>query len=144
MDSKKSKDKSKNNVKGQIYPFIPTRDVIILEGLTDYIEVGRERSKKSVEISQKAFGMQMVLIPQKNAEQREISSINDLHKYGVLVEIIRVDVVGNNQRITVKSLQKVEIITFDESEKNDDAYVASFKFVKTSSVIKKTEKFEKN
>ena len=144
MDSKKSKDKSKNNVKGQIYPFIPTRDVIILEGLTDYIEVGRERSKKSVEISQKAFGMQMVLIPQKNAEQREISSINDLRKYGVLVEIVRVDAVGNNQRITVKSLQKVEIITFDESDKNDDAYIASFKLVQTSSVIKKTEKFEKN
>ncbi len=144
MDSKKSKDKSKNNIKGQIYPFIPTRDVIILEGLTDYIEVGRERSKKSVEISQKAFGMQMVLIPQKNAEQKEISSINDLHKYGVLVEIIKVDNLGNNQRITLKSIQKVEIVTFEEAEKNDDAYIASFKFVKTSSVIKKTEKFEKN
>lgn len=144
MDSKKSKDKSKSNIKGQIYPFIPTRDVIILEGLTDYIEVGRERSKKSVEISQKAFGMQMVLIPQKNAEQKEISSINDLHKYGVLVEIIRVDNLGNNQRITLKSIQKVEIVTFEEEEKKDDAYIASFKFVKTSSVIKKTEKFEKN
>ncbi len=144
MDSKKSKDKSKSNIKGQIYPFIPTRDVIILEGLTDYIEVGRERSKKSVEISQKAFGMQMVLIPQKNAEQKEISSINDLHKYGVLVEIIKVDNLGNNQRITLKSIQKVEIVTFEEAEKNDDAYIASFKFVKTSSVIKKTEKFEKN
>ncbi len=144
MDSKKSKDKSKSNIKGQIYPFIPTRDVIILEGLTDYIEVGRERSKKSVEISQKAFGMQMVLIPQKNAEQKEISSINDLHKYGVLVEIIKVDNLGNNQRITLKSIQKVEIVTFEETEKNDDAYIASFKFVKTSSVIKKTEKFEKN
>lgn len=144
MDSKKSKDKSKSNIKGQIYPFIPTRDVIILEGLTDYIEVGRERSKKSVEISQKAFGMQMVLIPQKNAEQKEISSINDLHKYGVLVEIIKVDNLGNNQRITLKSIQKVEIVTFEEEEKKDDAYIASFKFVKTSSVIKKTEKFEKN
>lgn len=144
MDSKKSKDKSKSNTKGQIYPFIPTRDVIILEGLTDYIEVGRERSKKSIEISQKAFGMQMVLIPQKQAEQREISSINDLHKYGVLVEIIRVDNVGNNQRITVKSVQKVEITSFEEDEKSNDAYIASFKVVKTSSVIKKTEKFEKN
>ena len=67
-----------------------------------------------------------------------------MRKYGVLVEIVRVDAVGNNQRITVKSLQKVEIITFDESDKNDDAYIASFKLVQTSSVIKKTEKFEKN
>ena len=144
MDSKKTKDKIKNNIKGQIYPLIPTRDVIVLEGLTDYVEVGRERSKKSVAMANKAFGKRMVLIPQKNPEQKEITSIEELNDYGILVEISNVDVIGNNIRITVKGLEKVEIMSFNDDSEKGDAYIASFKTIKTSNVAKKSEKLDKN
>lgn len=145
MDSKKIGDKkikttSITNKSNRIYPFIPTRDVIVLEGMTDYLEVGRIKSKKSIEISQKAFGSHIVLIPQKKPEQKEINNVNDLHKYGVLTKIIKIDSIGNNQRITVQAIEKVEIIDYEDYE--EDCFIASFKNVKTSSKIKYDDKFE--
>lgn len=145
MESKKTNEKKEkatsiNSKINKIYPFIPTRDVVVLEGMTDYLEVGRVKSKKSIEISQKAFGSYIVLIPQKQAEQKEITNVTDLQKYGVLTKIIKIDTIGNNQRITVKAIDKMEIIDYEDYE--EDCYIASFKTIKTSSRIKYDEKFE--
>ena len=136
MNSKKPNNKSKNNdndsketridIKkiGNVYPFIPTRESIVLEGIVDFLEVGREKSKKSIENSINNFGSTIVLIPQKNSEQTEINSMSQLQKYGILTKIIKIETFGNNKRITVKGIKKVELMEMDEE--NNEAHFGVF------------------
>ncbi|MBR2055522.1 MAG: AAA family ATPase [Mycoplasmataceae bacterium] len=136
MNSKKPNNKSKNNdndsketridIKkiGNVYPFIPTRESIVLEGIVDFLEVGREKSKKSIENSINNFGSTIVLIPQKNSEQTEINSMSQLQKYGILTKIIKIETFGNNKRITVKGIKKVELVEMDEE--NNEAHFGVF------------------
>lgn len=143
MDSKKT-DKSSKNTKidisklGKVYPFIPTRDAIVLENIVDFLEIGRYKSKNSVDLSTKSFGSYIVLIPQKNSEQRDVVSTNDLQKYGILTKIISVEDIAQNKRITVEGIKKVEIIDFDEE--NNDCYIGSFKESKPITKFKINEK----
>lgn len=143
MDSKKT-DKSSKNTKidisklGKVYPFIPTRDAIVLENIVDFLEIGRYKSKNSVDLSTKSFGSYIVLIPQKNSEQRDVVSTNDLQKYGILTKIIRVEDIAQNKRITVEGIKKVEIIDFDEE--NNDCYIGSFEESKPITKFKINEK----
>ena len=137
MNSKKPNNKPKNNNDndsketkiniekiGNVYPFIPTRESIVLEGIVDFLEVGREKSKNSIENSINNFGSTIVLIPQKNSEQTEINSISQLQKYGILTKIIKIENFGNNKRITVKGIKKVEIVEMDEE--NNDVHFGVF------------------
>ncbi len=137
-------DKKDNKVDvskmGKIYPFIPTRDIIVLEHTVDFLEIGRVKSINSVNLSVKSFGSYIVLIPQKNAEQKDVKLINDLQKYGVLAKIINVDEIGQNKRITVEGIKKVQIIDFDSS--NNESYVGIFEESKPIAKYKPSEKTE--
>ncbi|MBD5423201.1 MAG: endopeptidase La [Mycoplasma sp.] len=137
-------EKEKINIEnklGDVYPFIPTRDVILLEGITDYLEIGRKKSRESVKLSQKAFGSHIVLISQKSPEQRDINSIDDLQRYGVLAQILNVETIGNNERITVRAIEKMEITDYNESD--EECYIGSFKKVKTILKFKQTDKTQR-
>ncbi len=127
MDSKKSKEKNIKNLGEKqlqdVFPFVPTRDTIVLEDIVDYLEVGRNKSKNSIDLAIKAFASKIVLIPQKRPEDKDINSISDLQKYGILVKIIKVDDVGQIKRVTVEGIKKVEINNFDI---DNDSYVGSF------------------
>lgn len=152
MNSKKPNNKSKNNdndsketridIKkiGNVYPFIPTRESIVLEGIVDFLEVGREKSKNSIENSINNFGSTIVLIPQKNSEQTEINSISQLQKYGILTKIIKIENFGNNKRITVKGIKKVELVEMDEE--NKEAHFGVFEDSKPITKFKITPKNE--
>lgn len=152
MNSKKPNNKSKNNdndsketridIKkiGNVYPFIPTRESIVLEGIVDFLEVGREKSKKSIENSINNFGSTIVLIPQKNSEQTEINSMSQLQKYGILTKIIKIETFGNNKRITVKGIKKVELMEMDEE--NNEAHFGVFEDSKPITKFKISPKNE--
>lgn len=152
MNSKKPNNKSKNNdndsketridIKkiGNVYPFIPTRESIVLEGIVDFLEVGREKSKKSIENSINNFGSTIVLIPQKNSEQTEINSMSQLQKYGILTKIIKIETFGNNKRITVKGIKKVELVEMDEE--NNEAHFGVFEDSKPITKFKISPKNE--
>ena len=152
MNSKKPNNKSKNNdndnketmidIKkiGNVYPFIPTRESIVLEGIVDFLEVGREKSKKSIENSINNFGSTIVLIPQKNSEQTEINSMSQLQKYGILTKIIKIENFGNNKRITVKGIKKVELVEMDEE--NNEAHFGVFEDSKPITKFKISPKNE--
>lgn len=152
MNSKKPNNKSKNNdndsketridIKkiGNVYPFIPTRESIVLEGIVDFLEVGREKSKNSIENSINNFGSTIVLIPQKNSEQTEINSTSQLQKYGILTKIIKIENFGNNKRITVKGIKKVELVEMDEE--NNEAHFGVFEDSKPITKFKITPKNE--
>lgn len=152
MNSKKPNNKSKNNdndsketridIKkiGNVYPFIPTRESIVLEGIVDFLEVGREKSKNSIENSINNFGSTIVLILQKNSEQTEINSMSQLQKYGILTKIIKIENFGNNKRITVKGIKKVELVEMDEE--NKEAHFGVFEDSKPITKFKITPKNE--
>ncbi|MBR3259511.1 MAG: endopeptidase La [Mycoplasmataceae bacterium] len=152
MNSKKPNNKSKNNDNGSketridikkignVYPFIPTRESIVLEGIVDFLEVGREKSKKSIENSINNFGSTIVLIPQKNSEQTEINSMSQLQKYGILTKIIKIETFGNNKRITVKGIKKVELVEMDEE--NNEAHFGVFEDSKPITKFKISPKNE--
>lgn len=152
MNSKKPNNKSRNNdndsketridIKkiGNVYPFIPTRESIVLEGIVDFLEVGREKSKKSIENSINNFGSTIVLIPQKNSEQTEINSMSQLQKYGILTKIIKIETFGNNKRITVKGIKKVELVEMDEE--NNEAHFGVFEDSKPITKFKISPKNE--
>lgn len=152
MNSKKPNNKSRNNdndnketmidIKkiGNVYPFIPTRESIVLEGIVDFLEVGREKSKKSIENSINNFGSTIVLIPQKNSEQTEINSMSQLQKYGILTKIIKIENFGNNKRITVKGIKKVELVEMDEE--NNEAHFGVFEDSKPITKFKISPKNE--
>lgn len=142
-----SKDKTKKTPKNQeltgnikekkVYPFIPTRDVIVLEGIVDYIEVGRQKSKASIEMSMKSFGSYIILLPQKNAGQKDIKNTGELQKYGILSKIIKIEEIGVNKRITVEGIKKVELINFED---DSEAYIGVFADAKSITKIKNNEK----
>ena len=147
MDSKETKKTNKgakdsnNNFElnsKNIYPFIPTRDVIVLEGITDFIEIGRLKSKNSINLSTKSFGSFIVLIPQKDAEKKDVKSTTDIQKYGVLAKIIKVQEIGVNQRVTVQGIKKVELVDFDSN--NEEAYIGHFEDAKPVTKFKLNDK----
>ena len=118
----------------------PTRESIVLEGIVDFLEVGREKSKKSIENSINNFGSTIVLIPQKNSEQTEINSMSQLQKYGILTKIIKIENFGNNKRITVKGIKKVELVEMDEE--NNEAHFGVFEDSKPITKFKISPKNE--
>ena len=138
-EKKQSKTASNNADKKnkKVLPFIPTRDVIVLEGIVDYLEIGRPKSKESINMSMKGFGSQIVLLPQKNADQRDVKTTSDLQKYGVLAKIIKIEEIGSNKRVTVEGIKKVEILEFED---NSDAYVGTFADAKPITKYKSSEK----
>lgn len=122
-----------NKESQKFYPFIPTRDIIVLEGVNDYLEIGRIKSINSVELSIKNFGSHIVLIPQKNPQLRDIENVTDLHKFGILSKIINIEEIGRNKRITVQGIKKVEILDFDS--KNQETYIGMFEMCKPISKL---------
>lgn len=111
---------------GEIYPFIPTREVIVLEEMETFIEVGRPISINTIEISNKSFASHIVLLPQKNPLEKEINDLNQLKKIGVLAKIENIEKLHQNHlRVTVKGLKRVEILHFDETDKK--SFIGTFK-----------------
>lgn len=136
MDDKKLKINTEKI--GNSFPFIPTRDALVLESQVDYLEVGRTKSINSIDLSTKNFASHIVLIPQKDAIQREIASIDDLQKYGILAKIIKIEDIAKNKRITVEGIKKVEISSYDNN--NDEAFIGSFIDSKPITKYKSNEK----
>ena len=114
---------------GKILPFIPTRNIIVLEEMNEYIEIGRKASINTVNIANSNFGSEIVIIPQADGEQKEISKKSDLVRYGILAKIENTEVLNQNHlRINVRGIQKVEILTYHDADKN--IFVGTFKETK--------------
>ena len=126
----KSKIKLDPEKIGKILPFIPTRNIIVLEDTIEFIEVGRKASIKTVEIAKQNFGSEIVLIPQVDHEQKEISKKSDLNRYGILVEIGSTELISSNHlRLRVTGVQKYELQTYHEADPS--IFIGTFKPVRT-------------
>lgn len=145
MDNKeKNDDKEKINVDkmGKLLPFIPTRDIIVLEELTEVVEIGRKISINTVNIANKNFGSYIVLIPQQKAEQKEITKKSDLNKYGILTKIENTETLNQNHlRITVRGINKVELLNYDEDDK--EIFIGIFRENKVPKFIASEKAHEK-
>lgn len=125
MSANEKKIKLNPDELGKVYPFIPTRDIIVLEEMNEFIEVGRQISIKSVYLSQNTSASKIVIIPQKDPAQKNVKKRTELRRFGILCEIKNMEVINENHiRINVKGLHRVELQHF-ELEK-EDAFLGLF------------------
>ena len=119
---------------GKILPFIPTRNVIVLEEMSEHIEVGRKPSINSVNIANRNFASQIVLLPQADPEQKEVLKKADLNRYGILVKIEHTEIISQSHiRIRVKGLSRVELQAYHEEDR--ESFVGTFKDIKAGRFV---------
>ena len=101
-------------------PIIATRGVVVFPGNDMAIEVGRRRSIKAVERSVDHHDSLVFVVSQKDLLV-ELPKEDDLYKIGTLCEIKQVKRKEGYQKVTVRSLERAQMINFID---NGDHYCA--------------------
>ena len=117
--------------------FLPTRDLIIFPGIVTPLYVGRLKSINTLEaaVSSKS---KMVLGMQKDPSKEEPNLSKDIHKIGVIVNILQiVKMPNNNIKVLVEAEDRVEI---ESAVVEDEMYKAEYKVLKcTKGATKEAE-----
>ncbi len=112
-------------------PFIPTRDLVIFPGIITPLFVGREESVSSLE---KAMldDNKIILCMQKDFLKEEPELPGDVHKVGVIVNILQTVKMPNN---TIKVLVEAqERVILEDAFKEDGHYMAEYTVVQSSDI----------
>ncbi len=112
-------------------PFIPTRDLVIFPGIITPLFVGREESVSSLE---KAMieDNKIILCMQKDFLKEDPELPEDVHKVGVIVNILQTVKMPNN---TIKVLVEAQDrIILDDASKEDGTYMATYSVVESSDI----------
>lgn len=116
-------------------PFIPTRDLVIFPGIITPLFVGREESVGSLE---KAMldDNKIILCMQKDFLKEEPELPADVHKVGVIVNILQTVKMPNN---TIKVLVEAqERVIIENAFKEENYYVAEYDVIKSSDIEETT------
>ncbi|GLI55721.1 Lon protease [Propionigenium maris DSM 9537] len=116
-------------------PFIPTRDLVIFPGIITPLFVGREESVSSLE---KAMldDNKIILCMQKDFLKEEPELPGDVHKVGVIVNILQTVKMPNN---TIKVLVEAqERVILEDAFKEDGHYMAEYTIVQSSDIEEAT------
>ena len=117
-------------------PILPLRNTVIFPGSGMPISVGREKSIKLI----KSLGERqryIGIVCQKDT-QVEDPGKDDLHKTGVIAEIVQVMEFGNNFNILVQAKKRFEWIDFVET---DPHIIATYRFPEFKKASKDDEEF---
>ena len=115
----------------QTKPFIPTRDLVIFPGIITPLFVGREESVSSLE---KAMidDNKIILCMQKDFLKEEPELPGDVHKVGVIVNILQTVKMPNN---TIKVLVEAqERVIVEDAFKEDGHYMAEYSVVESGDI----------
>lgn len=104
-------------------PLLPLRGIIVFPGMIINLDVGRERSIKSVETAMNTT-KQILLVTQRSAEDADPTA-KSLYTFGVIAEVKQMLKLPNGaMRILVEGLERVEVISVvDAVGMNLEAYV---------------------
>ena len=104
-------------------PLLPLRGIIVFPGMIINLDVGRERSIKSVETAMNTT-KQILLVTQRSAEDADPTA-KALYTFGVIAEVKQMLKLPNGaMRILVEGLERVEVISVvDAVGMNLEAYV---------------------
>jgi len=107
--------------------FLPTRDLIIFPGIVTPLYVGRLKSINTLEAAVSTKG-KLVLGMQIDASKEEPNLEKDIHKIGVVANILQiVKMPNNNIKVLVEAEDRVEI---ESAEVEDEMYKAEYKVLK--------------
>lgn len=112
-------------------PFIPTRDLVIFPGIITPLFVGRDESVSSLE---KAMldDNKIILCMQKDFLKEEPELPEDIHKVGVIVNVLQTVKMPNN---TIKVLVEAqERIILEDAYKEEGYYVADYTIVESADI----------
>jgi ATP-dependent Lon protease len=118
-------------------PFIPTRDLVIFPGIITPLFVGREISINSLEKAMLNEN-KLVLCMQKDFLHEEPNVPEDVHKVGVIANVLQTVKMPNN---TIKVLVEAQKrIILEDVKEEDDSYFATYKIVETKAMEPNVEK----
>jgi len=92
------------------FPTIPLRNHFIIPGISTTIIVGRKESLEALKISKESFGSKVLLVPQVDTRDEEITSPSQLQSIGTLCEILDIiKLPDSSQKVHLKGLEIVEV-----------------------------------
>ena len=100
----------------QLYPFLPTRGLVLLPGMSVNFDVGRLSSIAAIECAMKQDQM-LVISSQKEIEIDE-PALSDVYTIGVLARVNQILRISEDTvRVLVKAVRRVRILNLEKSKK---------------------------
>ncbi len=109
----------------QILPVMLLKGLVLLPNQEVKIELNNKLSKDITSLATKSYERHVLVITPKNTLEEE-PEVNDLPTVGVVGKIkSRIELPSGNVRITIKGVERVEILGFDNNSENKEILEAS-------------------
>lgn len=106
-------DENQNNT---TLPVLVTRSLLVFPNITENIEAGRPFSKKAVELAEKKYNGLLLVTSQKNSEQEDIHTSDDVYLDGTLCKIMSFNQKDGLTRIRLVGSYRVKLLNFREED----------------------------
>ena len=95
------------------YPLVPLREIVIFPEMVAPLKVGRDKSVAAIRAAAQADGW-LALVTQREAEQEEIESVQQLHAMGTLAKIAQVvNLADGTLRAVVQGQKRIFVHKLD-------------------------------
>jgi ATP-dependent Lon protease len=107
--------------KGQLYPVLPLRDIVVFPFMAVPLFVGRERSVRALESVVKV-DQKILLVAQKDSS-KEDPRIRDLYGYGTIAHVVQLlKLPDGTIKVLVEGLERGKILRVEERDGFFEAY----------------------
>ncbi len=101
------------------YPIIATRGVVVFPKYQTTIDVGRKTFLNALDLAKKTFGLNLIIVSQKNVMEDQITNIKQIYNVGTLVSFEIKQVFENGSKsINVVGIERVKIYDVDFNDEN--------------------------
>ena len=109
----------------QLLPVMMLKGLILLPNQEVKLELNNKISKTVVSLAIKDYNRKVIVITPKN-QVEETPEVNDLPLIGVACKIkSRIELPNGNVRLTIKGIERVKILSFNNDEENEDVLNAT-------------------
>jgi ATP-dependent Lon protease len=119
--SKKSKAPEEASTEPKVLPLVALRETVIFPEMIVPLQVGREKSVKALDKAVAEDSL-IALVTQRQAEQEEIETTDELYEVGTLAKIAQVvQAQDGTVRAIVQGQQRLRLLSFDST----DTYISA-------------------
>jgi ATP-dependent Lon protease len=119
--SKKSKSPEEVSAEPKVLPLVALRETVIFPEMIVPLQVGREKSVKALDKAVAEDSL-IALVTQRQAEQEEIETTDELYEVGTLAKIAQVvQAQDGTVRAIVQGQQRLRLLSFDST----DTYISA-------------------
>ena len=99
----------------KIYPFVPLRDVVVFPGVTMYLELGREETKRSILCAMQEE--KYIITTAQTDPEVEHPGMEEIFSVGMVAEVKQiVRTPDKNVRAVITGVEKVEIVSLESRD----------------------------